>query len=132
METTTTRERLRHQVAEEIRALLGRRQMSGAKLARAIDQSEMYVSRRLRGETAFDLDDLERIAEVLGVPVASLLPSAFLPNDRSGTSSLRPASPTRPRVDRPKSRPAAESTRPTSAGPANRRRPTRIDRPAGR
>ncbi|MDG4791880.1 helix-turn-helix transcriptional regulator [Micromonospora sp. WMMD1102] len=66
--------RLRELVAEEVRALLGRRQMSGAKLATAIDRSEMYVSRRLRGETAFDLDDLERIAGVLGVQVADLLP----------------------------------------------------------
>ncbi|MEV4271978.1 helix-turn-helix domain-containing protein [Micromonospora aurantiaca (nom. illeg.)] len=80
---TGTRERLRHQVAEEIRAQLGRKQMSGAKLARAIDQSEMYVSRRLRGETAFDLDDLERIADVLGVTVTDLMPSAKVrPNNR--------------------------------------------------
>lgn len=130
---TTTRDRLRHHVAEEIRALLGRRQMSGAKLARAIDQSEMYVSRRLRGETAFDLDDLERIADVLGVTVADLLPSAKVrPNNRSADQYVQPTSPARPRVDRPKGRPAAESTRPGSSVPATRRRPAPISRPAGR
>lgn len=80
---TATREHLRHQVAEEVCALLGRRRWSGAKLARAIDRSEMYVSRRLRGETAFDLDDLERIADVLNVAVADLMPSAKVrPNIR--------------------------------------------------
>lgn len=66
--------RLRELVAEEVRALLARRRLNGAKLAAAIDRSEMYVSRRLRGETSFDLDDLEKIAEVLDVPVGALLP----------------------------------------------------------
>jgi transcriptional regulator with XRE-family HTH domain len=80
---TATRAHLRHLVAEEVSAYLGRRRMSGAKLARAIDRSEMYVSRRLRGETAFDLDDLERIADVLGVTVTDLLPPAKVrPNSR--------------------------------------------------
>jgi hypothetical protein len=30
--------------------------------------------RRLRGETSWSLDDLERVAEVLDVPVTKLLP----------------------------------------------------------
>ncbi len=72
--TMETRQRLRDSVAEEVCSVLGRRRMSGAKLAKAIDRSEMYVSRRLRAETAFDLDDLERIADVLGVAVTDLLP----------------------------------------------------------
>lgn len=32
-----------------------------------------YISRRMTGEIAFDLDDLERIADVLGVRVSDLL-----------------------------------------------------------
>lgn len=75
METGITADRqLRETVAEEVRALLARRRLNGAKLAAAIDRSEMYVSRRLRGETAFDLDDLDRIARVLDVEVVDLLP----------------------------------------------------------
>lgn len=65
---------LREVVSEEIRALLARRRMNGVQLALRIGRSQSYVSRRLTGETAFDTDDLERIAEVLGVNVNSLFP----------------------------------------------------------
>jgi len=107
--------------------------MSGAQLARAIDRSEMYVSRRLRGETAFDLDDLERIADVLGVTAMDLLPSTRVrPNNRSAVSSVRATPPTRPASSRPKGRPANEATRPTSPVPPTRRRPVPITRPTGR
>jgi transcriptional regulator with XRE-family HTH domain len=72
-EGITTQTRLREVVAEEIRALLGRRRMSGGALAAAIGKSEMYVSRRLRGETPFDIDDLDAIATALGVEPGKLL-----------------------------------------------------------
>jgi transcriptional regulator with XRE-family HTH domain len=62
-------------VAAEVRAQLARRQFTGAALATAINKSEMYVSRRLRGDVAFDLIDLEQIAEFLGLKVAELLPT---------------------------------------------------------
>jgi transcriptional regulator with XRE-family HTH domain len=65
---------LRADVAEEVRALLGRRRMSDIALARKIDRSHTYLYRRLSGETAFDVDDLDRIAEALGVNVVDLLP----------------------------------------------------------
>ena len=73
-ETVTESGTLRGEVAEEIRALLARRRLSNIALARAIEKSHTYVWRRLNGETAFDLDDLERIAQLLGVTVADLLP----------------------------------------------------------
>jgi transcriptional regulator with XRE-family HTH domain len=66
--------RLREYVAEELRVLLARRRMSGVQLAKHIGKSHTYVWRRLNGETAFDLDDLERIGVVLGVEPADLLP----------------------------------------------------------
>jgi DNA-binding Xre family transcriptional regulator len=65
---------LRATIAEEIRALLARRRINGVALAVQIGRSQSYVSRRLTGETAFDVDDLERIAKVLGVTVSQLLP----------------------------------------------------------
>jgi len=74
-ESVQVQRQLRELVAEEIRALLARRRLNGAKLAETIGRSEMYVSRRLRGETAFDIDDLEAIAKVLGVQVKALLPN---------------------------------------------------------
>lgn len=75
-DTVRVQTKLRELVAEEVRALLARRRLNGAKLAESIGRSEMYVSRRLRGETAFDLDDLQRIADVLGVSPTDLLPPA--------------------------------------------------------
>lgn len=73
---TRTASHLREGVAEEVRALLARRRLAAGKLAQAIGKSEMYVSRRLRGETAFDVDDLQAIAGVLEVTVLELLPTS--------------------------------------------------------
>ena len=66
---------LRAGVAEEVRALLARRRMSSTALARHIAKSHTYVWRRLNGETAFDLDDMEAIATALGVNIRALLPA---------------------------------------------------------
>jgi hypothetical protein len=63
-------------VAAEVRAQLARRQLTGMALANAIGKSEMYVSRRIRGEIAFDLIDVEQVARFLGIAVADLLPAA--------------------------------------------------------
>jgi transcriptional regulator with XRE-family HTH domain len=60
-------------VAAEVRAHLARRQLTGTALAAAIGKSEMYVSRRLRGEVAFDLVDVEQAAKFLGITAADLL-----------------------------------------------------------
>lgn len=73
-QTSTASGKLRAEIAEEVRALLGRRRMSDIALARTIERSHTYVYRRLAGETAFDADDLEKIAEALGVNVVDLLP----------------------------------------------------------
>lgn len=65
---------LRERAAEEIRVLLARRKISGSELARKVGVTQPYISRRLNGEVAFDLDDLERIAAVLDVDVTDLIP----------------------------------------------------------
>jgi transcriptional regulator with XRE-family HTH domain len=80
---------LREEVAANIRALMGRHRISGSRLARAIDLSQSYLSRRLTGENAFDLDDLERIAEFFGVAVGELFPSEDLDTDHRGRTTLR-------------------------------------------
>jgi hypothetical protein len=82
---------LRERVAEEVRALLARRMMTGADLAAAIGRSPMYVSRRVRGEVAFDLDDMERLAGVFGVEVADLLPRSAGSSQVAGRGSARSA-----------------------------------------
>lgn len=72
---------MRQRVAEEIRVLLARRRMSGSELARQIGASQPYVSRRLTGEIAFDVDDLEKIAAALDVQPSDLL----IPKTVTGT-----------------------------------------------
>jgi transcriptional regulator with XRE-family HTH domain len=109
---------LKRSVAEEIRALLGRRDISKIELARRIEKSHTYVWRRLSGETAFDLDDLQKIAAVLGVTAADLLPREvtrqYLPGQRVlatiGAPSPKRPTPPRPRSHKP-GRPVAQ-TRP--------------------
>lgn len=76
-QTTPPRGRLREHVAEEIRVLLARRRMSGAELARRTGIKQSTMSRRMTGETAFDMDDLEAIAAVLDVEVGDLIPRSI-------------------------------------------------------
>jgi transcriptional regulator with XRE-family HTH domain len=82
-ETQTVRvSPIREQVAEEVRVLLARRKISASELARRMGVTQPYISRRLNGETAMDVDDLALIAQVLGVEVVELLP-ARLPEGRT-------------------------------------------------
>ncbi len=67
---------LREQVADEIMALLGRRRMSVAALARALGHTnQMQLSRRLNGATPFTLGEIAAIAKILRVDSATLLPT---------------------------------------------------------
>lgn len=60
-------------VAAEVRAELGRQHKTQRELAEALGVSQVFVSRRLRGEVAFSLEELERIAEALDVPIIRLM-----------------------------------------------------------
>ena len=62
-------------VAAEVRAELARRKIPQSGLVSVLGMSEVSVSRRLRGETPFDINELVAVAEFLGVPVARFLPS---------------------------------------------------------
>jgi transcriptional regulator with XRE-family HTH domain len=55
--------------------VLLRRGVSGRSLAAQLGESQTWLSSRLRGETPIDLNDLRRIAAVLEVTPASLLPT---------------------------------------------------------
>jgi transcriptional regulator with XRE-family HTH domain len=65
---------LRERTAEEVRVALARKRMSASQLARLMKKSQAYVWRRLSGETAFDVDDLEAIGGILDVAPVDLLP----------------------------------------------------------
>jgi hypothetical protein len=66
-------------IAREIRAELGRQQLSNRRLALQLGVSFMWVNRRISTlETALTFEDVQRIAETLNVPVQRLV-SAWLP-----------------------------------------------------
>ncbi|GIE30118.1 hypothetical protein Ait01nite_031630 [Actinoplanes italicus] len=75
---TTTPERrtatLTELVAQEIDSVRGRKRMSQAQLARAMGKTPMWVSLRLRGLQAIDMNDLALFAQALDVGVHDLLP----------------------------------------------------------
>lgn len=66
---------LRGRVAEEVRALMGRRQVTGAQLARAIGVPQASLQRRLSGRYPFDVDLLASIASYFGVGVVTFFPA---------------------------------------------------------
>lgn len=73
--STTPGASLTAAVAEEVRSWMGRRRITGARMARELGVSQMWVSDRLAGKTPFTVTDLDRIASVLDVPVVQLFPA---------------------------------------------------------
>lgn len=122
MSTTVTADRAREACAAEVRATLARKRISGVRLAAMIDRSQVYVSRRLRGEVPFDVVDLALIADALGVKQSSLLSRGDIetylagahkpPVRPTGTPTLRAHS--RPSDGRPIGRSAAVTRPPGS------------------
>jgi transcriptional regulator with XRE-family HTH domain len=79
--TTAPEGNLRERVAEEIRALMARRRVTQTQLAAHMGVSQSYVSRRLLGQEAFDLDDLDVISAFFGVAVVTLLTGQITPKE---------------------------------------------------
>ena len=81
---------LTEQVAEEVRALMARRKISGARIARELGVSDAWISYRLSGKQPFDLNDIERIAAILEVDAIDLVASAgAVATARSSRNTLR-------------------------------------------
>lgn len=74
---TGTRPRgLQEQIAEEIRVVMVRRRMTAGELAEMVGWSSSQISRKLGAQSALTVDDLQRIADVLRLPVTDLLPDS--------------------------------------------------------
>lgn len=86
--------------------MMTRQRMTGAALAKALNVSPTWVSYRLNGQVAFDLDDLERIARALDCRIIDLLPSGL----GEATREKRPAT-VRPTDTRPNGRSEARNVR---------------------
>lgn len=64
-------EETKNVVAGEVRAWLGRRQLSGRNVAQELGWTEVYLNRRIRGVVPFDVTDLGQLAKLLDVPVTA-------------------------------------------------------------
>lgn len=58
-------------VAGKVRGVAAEKRVSQAELADAISVSRMSMSRRFRGDTPFTAEELSKIANRLGTPVAA-------------------------------------------------------------
>jgi transcriptional regulator with XRE-family HTH domain len=120
----------------EIKVAMVRAGVTGRELARRLGTSQTWVSTRLNGVTPLDLDDMQRIADALGVTIVELMQAAVR-RTGEGTDEIKTALLT---ADQPEDRPSAEPpsrhiatrpfsprrrdpSRPVSAIPATRRRP---------
>lgn len=103
IEVTPRGTTLSDRLAEEIRALLARRKISGRELARQLDVSPSWISYRLTGQQPIDVNDLAAIAEALGIQPVDLLRAA----DEGTTLRYRHTP-----VDRPPNRPAGHASGP--------------------
>ncbi len=61
------------EVASVIRGLLAENNISGARLAQALDRAPSYVSERQTGHRSWTMTDLDVIAELLNVEPMTLL-----------------------------------------------------------
>jgi len=63
-----------HLVAANVRAEMARQQYTQTSFAKKLGRTQQALSQRLCGRVPFDVAELNRIAEILGVPLADLLP----------------------------------------------------------
>ena len=78
---TAVRTSLSEVVAANIRAEGARRGWTQSDVATRLGQSRMWVSDRYRGRTPWTIDELDRVAELLGLDTVDLLarPKGFEP-----------------------------------------------------
>jgi transcriptional regulator with XRE-family HTH domain len=63
----------RSPVTANVKAEMARRDVTQQQLAERIGMAQQSLSRRLRGETRFSIDELQLIADVLDVAITDLL-----------------------------------------------------------
>jgi Cro/C1-type HTH DNA-binding domain len=59
-------------VASEVRAEMARQRVSQTTLAARLDWSQAFLSRRITGEVTWGADEIEAVANALGVPISQL------------------------------------------------------------
>jgi len=79
---------LTERVAEEVRALMGRRNVTQMQLVEVLRVSQTGISRRLRGLIPFDANELGELADYFEVDAAELVGGSRNPS-RPGPGSGR-------------------------------------------
>lgn len=72
-ESVSMRQSLTERVVMAIRIEMVRRGMKTSALAASIDEQYLWLQRRLTGATPFLLEDVQRIADALGVQLTDLV-----------------------------------------------------------
>jgi transcriptional regulator with XRE-family HTH domain len=130
---TTTPERrtatLTELVAQEIDSIRGRKRMSQAQLARAMGKTPMWVSLRLRGLQAIDMNDLALFAQVLEVSPLDLLPAREIAAAASRDANQVSEQVSRLTTPKPPTTPVRAKHRPTSRTSPAQRRPKGVRSP---
>jgi transcriptional regulator with XRE-family HTH domain len=75
-------------IADEVRVWLARRKMSAAQAALTLGWSQTYLSRRMRGDVAFDVNDLLQLAKLLRVKIQDFFPDHSESRGINGSYSL--------------------------------------------
>jgi hypothetical protein len=68
-----TESTLAGRVAGEVRAEMARQQRYGTWMAKQMGMTQSAWSRRVTGDLPFDIDQLDRIAAILDVPISRFL-----------------------------------------------------------
>ncbi len=63
-------------IAAELRAVLARYRIPATELAEKLGEEETWVRRRASGQRGISVDDLQRIADALGMQVGQFLPES--------------------------------------------------------
>lgn len=75
MRSDDTTSEFQRAVAAEVRAEMARKKLTQTDVAQRLGVAQATVSRRLTGEVAFDVAELDQIAGLLGVAVQQFIPS---------------------------------------------------------
>ena len=80
-----------HRVAAEVRAHAARQGLMQKDLAAALGYAPSQITKRMRGQVAFTLDELEALARLFGIEPAELMPACAVRDSNPEPADSVPA-----------------------------------------